>query len=129
MKQAVNRYEGTVHLVTGDGIIAMFGIPLTQEDHAVRACYAALQIHETVTQYDQGLQHAPDLGGHPPDRERPAHGVPGDGSDDAPCCSPPAGCDARSSACQCRDPATGGGSYPSEGTPAYERERPGRTGA
>jgi class 3 adenylate cyclase/DNA-binding winged helix-turn-helix (wHTH) protein/tetratricopeptide (TPR) repeat protein len=59
MTQAVHRYEGTVNLVTGDGIMAMFGVPLTHEDHAVRACYAALQIREAVKRYAQGLQHAP----------------------------------------------------------------------
>jgi class 3 adenylate cyclase/tetratricopeptide (TPR) repeat protein len=59
MKQAVQRYEGTVNVVTGDGIIALFGVPLAQEDHAVRACYAALQIREAVKQYVQELHHPP----------------------------------------------------------------------
>jgi class 3 adenylate cyclase len=39
--QAVHRYEGTVNLVMGDGIMALFGAPVAHEDHAVRACYAA----------------------------------------------------------------------------------------
>jgi len=59
MAQAVQRYEGTVNLVTGDGIVALFGVPIAQEDHAVRACYAALQIRETVKQFAQGLNRAP----------------------------------------------------------------------
>src|SRR5688572_24341112 len=42
MMQAVHRYEGTVNQVMGDGIMALFGAPLAPEDHAVRACYAAL---------------------------------------------------------------------------------------
>jgi class 3 adenylate cyclase len=40
--EAVHRYEGTVDQVMGDGIMALFGAPLAHEDHAVRACYAAL---------------------------------------------------------------------------------------
>ena len=46
MMEAVHRYEGTVNQVMGDGIMAIFGAPLADEDHAVRACYAALRIHE-----------------------------------------------------------------------------------
>ena len=42
MMAAVHRYEGTVNQVLGDGIMALFGAPLAHEDHAVRACYAAL---------------------------------------------------------------------------------------
>ena len=41
--EAVHRYEGTVNQVMGDGIMALFGAPLAHEDHAVRACYAALR--------------------------------------------------------------------------------------
>src|SRR5262245_57494462 len=44
MMAAVHRYEGTVNQVMGDGIMALFGAPLAHEDHAVRACYAALAI-------------------------------------------------------------------------------------
>src|SRR5262245_32307412 len=44
MMDAVHRYEGTVNQVMGDGIMALFGAPLAHEDHAVRACYAALDI-------------------------------------------------------------------------------------
>jgi double zinc ribbon protein/adenylate/guanylate cyclase family protein len=43
MMEAVHRYEGTVNQVMGDGIMALFGAPLAHEDHAVRACYAALK--------------------------------------------------------------------------------------
>jgi class 3 adenylate cyclase len=42
MMEAVHRYEGTVNQVMGDGIMAIFGAPVSHEDHAVRACYAAL---------------------------------------------------------------------------------------
>ncbi len=44
MMDAVHRYEGTVNKVLGDGIMAIFGAPLAHEDHAVRACYAALTL-------------------------------------------------------------------------------------
>src|SRR5262249_40073898 len=43
MMEAVHQYEGTVNQVMGDGIMALFGAPLAHEDHAVRACYAALR--------------------------------------------------------------------------------------
>ena len=46
MMEAVHRYEGTVNQVMGDGIMALFGAPLAHEDHAVRACYAALRMQE-----------------------------------------------------------------------------------
>ena len=51
MMEAVHRYEGTVNQVMGDGIMALFGAPLAHEDHAVRACYAALRIQESVKHY------------------------------------------------------------------------------
>src|SRR6516165_8139601 len=44
MMGAVHRYEGTVNQVLGDGIMALFGAPVAHEDHAVRACYAALAL-------------------------------------------------------------------------------------
>ena len=46
---AVHRYEGTVNQVMGDGIMALFGAPIAHEDHAVRACYAALVLRFTNT--------------------------------------------------------------------------------
>ena len=46
MMEAVHRFEGTVNHVLGDGIVALFGAPLAHEDHAVRACYAALRMQE-----------------------------------------------------------------------------------
>src|SRR3954465_3900594 len=51
MMEAVHRYEGTVNQVMGDGIMALFGAPLAHEDHAVRACYAALRMQEAVKSY------------------------------------------------------------------------------
>ncbi|HXH82789.1 MAG TPA: adenylate/guanylate cyclase domain-containing protein, partial [Candidatus Tectomicrobia bacterium] len=51
MMEAVHRFEGTVNQVMGDGIMALFGAPLAHEDHAVRACYAALRMHEAIDRY------------------------------------------------------------------------------
>src|SRR5207302_8765535 len=51
MMEAVHRYEGTVNQVVGDGIMALFGAPLANEDHAVRACYAALRMQAQVAAY------------------------------------------------------------------------------
>ena len=42
----VQRYDGTVAQFTGDGIMAVFGAPVALEDHAVRACLAALGVQE-----------------------------------------------------------------------------------
>jgi DNA-binding SARP family transcriptional activator/tetratricopeptide (TPR) repeat protein len=51
MMEAVRHYEGTVNQVMVDGIMALFGAPIAQEDHAVRACFAALRMQELVRQY------------------------------------------------------------------------------
>src|ERR687897_2366874 len=56
MIEAVHRYEGTVNHVLGDGIMALFGAPLAHEDHAVRACYAALHMQEAVKRYAEGVR-------------------------------------------------------------------------
>lgn len=51
MMELVHRYEGTVNQLAGDGIMALFGAPLAHEDHAVRACYAALDMQAAVRRY------------------------------------------------------------------------------
>jgi class 3 adenylate cyclase/predicted ATPase len=56
MMEAVYRYDGTVSNLMGDGIMALFGAPLGYEDHAVRACYAALRMQESVKQYAEGVR-------------------------------------------------------------------------
>ena len=53
MMDAVHRSEGTVNQVLGDGIMALFGAPVAHEDHAVRACYAALRMQEAVKRYTE----------------------------------------------------------------------------
>jgi class 3 adenylate cyclase len=58
MVEAVRRYEGTVMQVLGDGIFALFGAPVAHEDHAVRACYAALRMQERITAYGDAVQRA-----------------------------------------------------------------------
>jgi class 3 adenylate cyclase/tetratricopeptide (TPR) repeat protein len=57
MMEAVHRYEGTVNQVMGDGIMALFGAPLAHEDHAVRACYAALAMQEALRHYSEEVRH------------------------------------------------------------------------
>src|SRR5262249_42737259 len=58
MMEAVHRYEGTVNQVMGDGIMTLFGAPLAHEDHAVRACYAALRMQQAVKSYTEELLHS-----------------------------------------------------------------------
>jgi class 3 adenylate cyclase len=58
MMEAVHRYEGTVNQVMGDGIMALFGAPLAHEDHAVRACYAALRMQDAVRRCSDELRRA-----------------------------------------------------------------------
>jgi class 3 adenylate cyclase/tetratricopeptide (TPR) repeat protein len=58
MMEAVHRYEGTVNQVMGDGIMALFGAPVAHEDHAVRACYAAIHMQDTVRGYAEEVFHS-----------------------------------------------------------------------
>src|SRR5262252_8364989 len=58
MMAAVHRYEGTVNQVMGDGIMALFGAPIAHEDHAVRACYAALAMQEAIRHYSAEVRRA-----------------------------------------------------------------------
>ena len=58
MMDAVHRYEGTVNQVLGDGVMALFGAPLAHEDHAVRACYAALAMQSEIRRYSQELRRS-----------------------------------------------------------------------
>jgi class 3 adenylate cyclase/tetratricopeptide (TPR) repeat protein len=61
MMEAVHRYEGTVNQVMGDGIMALFGAPLAHEDHAVRACYAALRMQAAIRVYTEDLRRSQGL--------------------------------------------------------------------
>jgi class 3 adenylate cyclase len=54
--EGVHRFEGTVDKFTGDGIMALFGAPIAREDHAQRACYAALHLQEELASYAAELR-------------------------------------------------------------------------
>ena len=56
LSDGVHRFEGTVNQYTGDGIMALFGAPIAHEDHAQRACYAALQLHDEISRYATELK-------------------------------------------------------------------------
>ncbi|MGH2983176.1 MAG: adenylate/guanylate cyclase domain-containing protein [Solirubrobacterales bacterium] len=56
LSEGVRRFEGTVDKFTGDGIMALFGAPIAHEDHALRACFAALRIGELVSEYATELR-------------------------------------------------------------------------
>src|SRR6516164_2804423 len=56
MMDAVHRFEGTVNQVLGDGIMALFGAPIAHEDHALRACYAALAMQTVMRAYTEEVR-------------------------------------------------------------------------
>lgn len=56
LAETVTEFEGTVDKFTGDGIMAVFGAPVAHEDHAQRACYAALQMLDHVADYAAELR-------------------------------------------------------------------------
>jgi class 3 adenylate cyclase/tetratricopeptide (TPR) repeat protein len=70
LSEGVHRFEGTVNQYTGDGIMALFGAPIAHEDHAQRACYAALGLRDQLRRYSdelrlsQGLDFAARMGLH-----------------------------------------------------------------
>ncbi len=51
LAEGVHRFDGTVNQYTGDGIMALFGAPIAHEDHAQRACWAALHLREKLRSY------------------------------------------------------------------------------
>jgi class 3 adenylate cyclase/tetratricopeptide (TPR) repeat protein len=63
MMEAVHRYEGIVNQVMGDGIMALFGAPVAHEDHAVRACYAALDMQAAIRRYAEEARRTHGVGG------------------------------------------------------------------
>ena len=56
LAEGVHRFEGTVNQYTGDGIMALFGAPIAHEDHAQRACYAALHLADALHRYTNELR-------------------------------------------------------------------------
>jgi len=61
LSNGVHRFEGTVNQYTGDGIMALFGAPLAHEDHAQRACYAALWLRNELRDYADELRRTESL--------------------------------------------------------------------
>ena len=56
LASGVHRFEGTINQYTGDGIMALFGAPIAHEDHARRACYAALHLTDELRRYADELR-------------------------------------------------------------------------
>ena len=61
LAEGVHRFEGTVNQYTGDGIMALFGAPIAHEDHAQRACYAALWLRDELIQLGSARGGEPGL--------------------------------------------------------------------
>src|SRR5262245_31427845 len=61
MTDGVHRFEGTINQYTGDGIMALFGAPIAHEDHAQRACYAALHLRDALRRYADDLRRTRSL--------------------------------------------------------------------
>ncbi len=59
--EGVHRFDGTVDKFTGDGIMALFGAPIAHEDHAQRACYAALHLQNELAAYATELRRSEGL--------------------------------------------------------------------
>jgi class 3 adenylate cyclase len=51
----IHRHEGTINQFTGDGVMALFGAPIAHEDHAQRACHAALSIQTALVNYSEKI--------------------------------------------------------------------------
>src|SRR5213080_601997 len=62
LAEGVHRFEGTVTQFTGDGLMALFGAPIAHEDHAQRACFAALHLSEELRRYAEELKRTKGLG-------------------------------------------------------------------
>jgi adenylate cyclase len=62
LTEGVHRFEGTVNQYTGDGIMALFGAPIAHEDHAQRACYAAMQLRDEIARYATEVKRAHGVG-------------------------------------------------------------------
>ena len=52
----IHRCEGTISEFRGDGVMALFGAPIAHEDHAQRACHAALAIQQALVPYGEEVK-------------------------------------------------------------------------
>jgi len=59
MMDEIHEYEGTINQFTGDGVMALFGAPVAHEDHAQRACHAALSIQKAMVLYSEKIKRDP----------------------------------------------------------------------
>jgi adenylate cyclase len=64
LTEGVHRFEGTVNQYTGDGIMALFGAPIAHEDHAQRACHAALHLQGELAHYATDVKREHGVGFH-----------------------------------------------------------------
>src|SRR5438067_8584630 len=62
LADGVHRFEGTVNQYTGDGVMALFGAPIAHEDHARRACYAALYLQDELGRHAEELKRTRGIG-------------------------------------------------------------------
>jgi class 3 adenylate cyclase len=62
LTDGIHRFEATVNQYTGDGIMALFGAPIAHEDHAQRACYAALHLQQELRRYADEIRLEHGLG-------------------------------------------------------------------
>ena len=56
LMEEIHKYEGTINQFTGDGVMALFGAPVAHEDHAKRACYAALAAQKALEEYGNKIK-------------------------------------------------------------------------
>ncbi len=61
LSAGVHRFEGTINQYTGDGIMALFGAPIAHEDHAQRACFAALHLKQEIAAFHADLRRTRSL--------------------------------------------------------------------
>ncbi|MFT5694219.1 MAG: class 3 adenylate cyclase/tetratricopeptide (TPR) repeat protein [Myxococcota bacterium] len=58
LSEGIHRFQGTINQFTGDGIMSLFGAPIAHEDHAQRACYAALYLNDELRRYSAELKRS-----------------------------------------------------------------------
>lgn len=61
LAEVIHGFEGTINQFTGDGVMALFGAPIGHEDHAQRACFAALRLRDELRVYSEDLKRTEGL--------------------------------------------------------------------